>query len=145
MKKIIASSILLVAAVSVSLAGVKVFPNPWIPESGQSLSSSGGDTVKHGSLNADGWIKFEFNDPAEIVSSGELVIYDVMGNLIKRKKWILPEVVPLPNTNTTENRNRTIHWDGKNESYNYAPSGVYIWIIYIDGGKKYTGKVVVVR
>lgn len=145
MRKIIAVLILLAAVFSIAQAGVKVFPNPWIPESGQSLSPSGGDTIKHGSLNADGWIKFEFNDPAEIVSSGELVIYDVMGNLIRKRKWILPEHVPLPNTNTTENENRTIHWDGKDERYNYVPSGVYIWIIYIDGGKKYTGKVVIVR
>ncbi|MDD5020666.1 MAG: hypothetical protein PHR82_00840 [Endomicrobiaceae bacterium] len=145
MKKIILILILMSAVTTVLQAEVKVFPNPWIPESGQSLASTG-DTKKHGSLDADGWIKFEFIDYAtEPVSSGELVIYDVLGNLIRRKAWTLPEYVPLPNTNTTEDRDHTIHWDGKDNGYNFVPSGVYIWIIYVDGGKKYKGKLVIIR
>lgn len=144
MKKISLILILVFAVTAVLQADVKVFPNPWIPESGQSLASTG-DTKKHGSLDADGWIKFEFTDSTEPVVSGELVIYDVLGNLIKRRRWSLPEYVPLPNTNTTEDRTRTIHWDGKDNGYNFVPSGVYIWIIYIDGGKKYKGKLVIIR
>ena len=146
MKKIISILILILTITAVLQADIKVFPNPWIPESGQSLASTG-DTKKHGSLDADGWIKFEFTDDTEAVSglTGELVIYDVLGNLIKRRKWTLPEYVPLPNTNTTEDTDHTIHWDGKDNRYNFVPSGVYIWIIYIDGGKKYHGKLVIVR
>lgn len=145
MKNISLLLLLVFTATSVLQADVKVFPNPWIPESGQSLASTG-DTKKHGSLDTDGWIKFEFTDFDTVpVTSGELVIYDVLGNLIKRKRWSVPEYVPLPNTNTTEKTDRTIHWDGKDNGYNFVPSGVYIWIIYVDGGKKYKGKIVVIR
>ncbi len=77
--------------------------------------------------------------------SGELVIYDVLGNLVRRKAWALPEIIPLPNTNTTEDRDHTIHWVGKDNGYNFVSSGVYIWIIYIDGGKKHKGKIVIIR
>lgn len=145
MKKISLILILVFAVTAILKADVKVFPNPWIPESGQSLTSTG-DTKKHGSLDTDGWIKFEFVDFDTVpVTSGELVIYDVLGNLIKRRRWALPEYVPLPNTNTTEKTDRTIHWDGKDNGYNFVPSGVYIWIIYVDGGKKHKGKIVVIR
>lgn len=145
MKNISLILLLVFTVTAVLQADVKVFPNPWIPQSGQALTPSG-DTKKHGSLDADGWIKFEFTDFDTVpVTSGELVIYDVLGNLIKRKRWSLPEYVPLPNTNTTEKTDRTIHWDGKDNGYNFVPSGVYIWIIYVDGGKKHKGKIVVIR
>ena len=144
MKKISLILILVFVVTVVLQADVKVFPNPWIPESGQSLALTG-DTKKHGSLDADGWIKFEFTDLTDPIVSGELVIYDVLGNLVKRRNWTLPEYVPLPNTNTTEDRDYTIHWDGKDNGYNFVASGVYIWIIYVDGGKKYHGKLVIVR
>lgn len=144
MKKINLILILIFLAPVVLTAEIKVFPNPWIPESGQSLTQTG-DTKKHGSLDMDGWIKFEFNGDDESAVSGELVIYDVLGNLVRRKAWSLPEIIPLPNTNTSEDRYHTIHWDGKDNGYNFVPSGVYIWIIYIDGGKKHNGKIVVVR
>ena len=38
-----------------------------------------------------------------------------------------------------------VHWDGRNNDYEYVESGVYIWIIQEDDGSKYDGKVVVVR
>lgn len=121
-------------------ADIKVYPNPWIPESGKSLGSDN-DKMKHGGLTADGWIKFKGVE----TESGDLRIYDVAGNLVKSKKWSLTEenAVPLPQTN--KETKDIVHWDGKDNYYKYVESGVYIWILREDGGKKYSGKVVVIR
>ena len=124
---------------------IKVFPNPWIPEAGISLSEHG-DTKKYGSLDSDGWIKFQFEEkPNPENSFGELVIYDSIGNLVKKRKWKLPEHVPLPQKNPADDPEKTVHWDGKDNNYQYVESGVYIWIMYINGAKKQNGKVVVIR
>ena len=56
---------------------ITVYPNPWIPESGKSLTSNN-DKMRHGAYTSDGWIKFkgvnESNDPD---SHGDLRIYDI--------------------------------------------------------------------
>lgn len=147
MKKIIVSFLVIICCSVIIKAEnkIKVFPNPWIPEANISLSEHD-DTKKHGSLDSDGWIKFQFESvPNQENSSGELVIYDVTGNLVKRKRWKLPEYIPLPQRNTSDDPARTIHWDGKDNNYQYVESGVYIWIMYIDGARKQHGKIVVVR
>ena len=124
---------------------IKVFPNPWIPEAKISLSDHD-DTKKYGSLDSDGWIKFQFEEiPSNENSSGELLIYDITGNLVKKRKWKLPEYIPLPQKNPADDPERTIHWDGKDNNYQYVESGVYIWVMYINGAKKQNGKVVVIR
>jgi len=138
MKKIFFVCIFFICCVTALKADVKVYPNPWIPESGVSQSSTG-DTKKHGSLYADGWIKFK----GVQTETGTLTIYDVVGNLIKTINWKVPENIPLPST-TTETGD-IVHWDGRNNNYEYVESGVYIWIIKEDNGKKYNGKVVVIR
>ncbi|MFA6613889.1 MAG: hypothetical protein WCS83_03810, partial [Endomicrobiia bacterium] len=75
MKKAFLIYIFFICCVSVANADIKVYPNPWIPESGVSQSSTG-DTKKHGSLYADGWIKFK----GVQTETGTLKIYDVVGN-----------------------------------------------------------------
>jgi len=143
-KLIIVGLILTVACVFVKAESkIKVFPNPWIPEADVSLADYG-DTKKYGSLDSDGWIKFQFEE-VPTHKSGELLIYDVTGNLIKSRKWKLPEYVPLPQANPADDPEKTIHWDGRDNSYQYVESGVYIWIIYIDGDRKQNGKIVVIR
>ncbi|WP_413854068.1 hypothetical protein [Candidatus Ruminimicrobium bovinum] len=143
-KLIIVGLILTVACVFVKAESkIKVFPNPWIPEADVSLADYG-DTKKYGSLDSDGWIKFQFEE-VPTHKSGELLIYDVTGNLVKSRKWKLPEYVPLPQANPADNPEKTIHWDGRDNSYQYVESGVYIWIIYIDGDRKQNGKIVVIR
>ena len=42
-------------------------------------------------------------------------------------------------------RKHIVHWDGKNNDYEYVESGVYIWIIRENDGSKYDGKIVVIR
>lgn len=128
---------------------ITVYPNPWIPESGKSLTSYN-DRMKHGAYTSDGWIKFkgvnENNDPK---SHGDLRIYDITGHLVKHKNWTIEEEdkVPLPQTNQEllNYRGHVVHWDGKDNNYEYVESGVYIWILREAGVGKYDGKIVVVR
>ncbi len=144
---------------------IKVYPNPWIPESGKSLSTPRGDELKHGGYTADGWIKFEgvaegMADPEGNISpdySGTLRIYDITGHLIRHKRWTIGEemAIPLPELSSEidvdeqgfpyNRNNRIVHWDGRNNDYEYVESGVYIWIIQEDNGQKHDGKVVVIR
>ncbi|WP_372518864.1 hypothetical protein [Candidatus Ruminimicrobiellum ovillum] len=153
-------------------AKLKVYPNPWIPESGKSLSTSMGDEKKHGSYTADGWIKFEgvaegIPDDQIMRHGGTLRIYDITGHLIRSKRWTIEDEskIPLPETSheltpkkpegagddwwpQPEDFQRNlhiVHWDGKNNNYEYVESGVYIWIIEEDNGHKHDGKVVVIR
>ena len=134
-----------------------VYPNPWIPDSGKSLSTEIGDQMKHGSYTIDGCIKFKgVNAKNSGNCHGTLRIYDIMGNLIRYKEWTIAEEsnLPLPQT-CDELKNddvyggrkvdHIVHWDGRNNDYEYVESGVYIWIIQEDDGSKYDGKVVVVR
>lgn len=151
-------------------AKLKVYPNPWIPESGKSYNASvgaRGDEMKHGAYTADGWIKFEGvaerldGDPPPGYG-GTLRIYDITGHLIRKRRWTIQEEkdIPLPKTSVEwEKRDsgswpkpedytrsqHTVHWDGKNNNYEYVESGVYIWIIEEDDGSKHDGKVVVIR
>lgn len=128
---------------------ITVYPNPWIPESGKSLTS-GNDKMRHGAYTADGWIKFrgvnENNDPN---AHGDLRIYDITGHLVKHKNWTIEEEdrVPLPQTNQEHlnYRGHVVHWDGKDNDFKYVESGVYIWILREAGVGKYDGKIVVVR
>ena len=158
-------------------AKLKVYPNPWIPESGKSLNTNAGDEMKHGSYTTDGWIKFEGvaerlegDPPPEY--GGTLRIYDITGHLKRKKRWTIQEekTIPLPQTSrerkfetlvdkkgnivTDDEGNpvkgwtrvsNIVHWDGKNNNYEYVESGVYIWIIEEDDGSKHDGKVVVIR
>ncbi len=122
---------------------IKVYPNPWIPESGKSLGNNN-DKMKHGSYTADGWIKFK----GVTSSYGNLKIYDITGKLIKNKNWTIDEEkrLPVPQTSDEQKyRDSIVHWDGKDNDYNYVESGVYIWILKEAGGKKHDGKIVVVR
>ena len=135
-----------VSAVYAKSKTISVYPNPWIPESGKSLTD-GNDKMKHGSYTADGWIKFK----GVTSSSGNLKIYDVTGKLMRDKNWTIDEEknIPLPQT-CKEKKERDaginfVHWDGKDNDYNYVESGVYIWILRESNGKKHDGKVVVVR
>ncbi|MBO7610979.1 MAG: hypothetical protein J6T23_02080 [Elusimicrobia bacterium] len=140
-------------------AKLKVYPNPWIPESGKSLNTNvgeSGDEMKHGAYTADGWIKFNGVDS----DSGTLAIYDITGHIVRYKKWTMAEetTIPLP-VSCHEYKmydedgefpgsrilDHTVHWDGKNNNYEYVESGVYIWIIQESNGHKHDGKVVVVR
>ncbi len=125
-----------------------VYPNPWIPESGKSLDNGMNNRLKHGSYTADGWIKFKgVNASGNRYCKGDLRIYDITGHLVKYKEWIIDEEmnIPLPQTHKEGDRLHIVHWDGKNNDYEYVESGVYIWIIREDDGSKYDGKVVVVR
>ncbi len=122
---------------------ISVYPNPWIPESGKSLTDNN-DQMKHGSYTADGWIKFR----GVTATSGNLKIYDITGKLVRDKNWTIDEEksVPIPQTSSEQSyRNSIVHWDGKDNNYNYVESGVYIWILREANGKKHDGKVVVVR
>lgn len=124
-----------------------VYPNPWIPESGKSLSTERGDKMKHGAYTVDGWIKFKgVNSKNDPDCHGDLRIYDITGHLVRSKDWTIAEEksLPLPQTNQ-EDRDHAVHWDGKNNDCEYVESGVYIWIIRENDGSKYDGKVVVVR
>lgn len=63
-----------------------VYPNPWIPESGISAvpdDPNRKNTLKHGHLSAEGWIKFAGMQK----DTGTLKIYDVTGNLVKNFRW----------------------------------------------------------
>ena len=125
-----------------------VYPNPWIPESGKSLNTERGDQMKHGAYTADGWIKFKgVNAGGRQDCCGDLRIYDITGHLVKYKEWTITEEmnIPLPQTHKEGDRMHIVHWDGKNNDYEYVESGVYIWIIRENDGSKYDGKVVVVR
>ncbi len=78
---------------------VKVFPNPWIPES---------NTGKHGSYTVT--IKFE----GLPTTSGTVHIYNSTGELVRKLQW----------ANSAET-----YWDGRNDRHEYVASGVYIWVI----------------
>ena len=143
-------------------AKLKVYPNPWIPESGKSLNTNAGDEMKHGAYTADGWIKFEGvfesgRDDDETSSyGGTLAIYDITGHLVRFKHWTIEEECRIPLPQPCKERyigedgkwhrhNKIVHWDGKNNNYEYVESGVYIWIIEEDDGSKHDGKIVVIR
>ncbi len=138
---------------------LKVYPNPWIPESGKSLDTVKGDELKHGAYTVDGWIKFK--GVAKNITDfsgygGTLRIYDITGHLVKSKRWTHDEEVSLALPQTCDELkedeeyggrkiDHIVHWDGRNNANEYVESGVYIWIITEDNGSKYDGKVVVVR
>jgi flagellar hook assembly protein FlgD len=91
---------------SVSAYAVKVYPNPWIPD-----SKTEGD--RHG--NYTGII---FDDISE--SGGTIQIYNATGELVRKISW---------------SSGKQTRWDGKNDRSEYVGSGVYIWVIK-DGGTK---------
>lgn len=150
MKKIILFSIaLLFIGAPIYAKKLIVYPNPWIPESGKSLNTQRGDQIKHGAYTADGWIKFKgVNSKNDDNCYGILRIYDITGHIVKEKNWTIQEEksIPLPQPYLDkEDRDHTVHWDGKDNNYEYVESGVYIWIIKENDGSKYDGKVVVIR
>ena len=161
-----------------------VYPNPWIPESG--ISGLKDDevkknTLKHGHLSAEGWIKFAGMQK----NTGTLRIYDVTGNLVRNFRWntddeegnfpvaeyefssithvsttVVNEIEGSTTTTNTmyinyweaqeyhdkvTNGYKIIHWDGKDNNYEYVKSGVYIWILTEDGGRSHHGKIAIVR
>lgn len=142
-----------------------VYPNPWIPEAGISTTEDTNrkNTLKHGHLTAEGWIKFAGMQK----DTGSLKIYDITGNLVRNFHWNAQseqnnfpvsrfemstskgnlidyyETQEYADVNT--NKYKIIHWDGKDNNYEYVKSGVYIWILTEDGGNSHHGKLVVVR
>ncbi|MCX5781686.1 MAG: T9SS type A sorting domain-containing protein [Elusimicrobia bacterium] len=100
---------------SLLLADVSVAPVPWIPESGK---------AKTGTL-AEG-VTFR-----GVPSSGEISIYTISGNLVRKIEC---------NNDVTVNTK----WDGKNDSGQYVSSGVYLWVVK-SSEKTQTGKLIVVR
>lgn len=143
-----------------------VYPNPWIPESGVSTTEDTNrkNTIKHGHLSAEGWIKFAGMQK----DTGTLKIYDITGNLIKNFRWNADqeksnfpisqyEFSKVPGDGTIDyyetqeysdiytNNYKIIHWDGKDNNFEYVKSGVYIWILTEDGGRSHHGKLVVIR
>ena len=150
-------SIFLLSPVYAKSNKLKVYPNPWIPESGKSLDTERGDQMKHGAYTSDGWVKFE----GVKASSGTLRIYDITGHLIRNKNWTMTEEqqIPLPETSSevlmnpdgtiSGRKGEIVHWDGKNNDCEYVESGVYIWIITgtdgVNNNIKYDGKIVVIR
>ncbi len=144
-----------------------VYPNPWIPESGVSTTEDTNrkNTIKHGHLSAEGWIKFAGMQK----STGTLRIYDITGNLIRNFHWNWEqekanfpvsqyEFSKIPGTGDgtidyyetqewadKQNDLKIIHWDGKDNNFEHVKSGVYIWILTEDGGRSHHGKLVVVR
>ncbi len=161
LKKTILFFILVLFCIPVyAKAKLKVYPNPWIPESGKSLSTSRGDEMKHGAYTADGWVKFSGISSKVAISpdsyGGTLRIYDITGHLIRYKEWTLGNErripLPLPCDELKDDEeyggrklDHIVHWDGKNNDCEYVESGVYIWIITEDDGSKHDGKVVVIR
>ena len=159
-KKIVAFFVIALFCMPVyAKSKIKVYPNPWIPDSNKSLDTGAGDQMKNGAYTADGWVKF-YGVARNIEDSsnygGTLRIYDITGHLVRLKKWTVAgeALVPLPQTcdelKTDEDyggikRDHIVHWDGKNNDYEYVESGVYIWIIQEDDGQKHDGKLVVVR
>jgi hypothetical protein len=106
----------LFGAVNLSVDDVMVAPVPWIPEDGTGI---------HGTLA--GGITFR-NLPYE----GEIRIFTISGALVKKT-----ELHSFINPNGYS-------WDGKNEDGEYVASGVYLWMVKSEQGKK-TGKLMVVR
>lgn len=141
-----------------------VYPNPWIPESGVSTTEDTNrkNTIKHGHLSAEGWIKFAGMQK----NTGTLKIYDVTGNLIRNFHWnsdqentnfpvsqyefskVGDSIIDYYETQEwadKKNELKIIHWDGKDNNFEYVKSGVYIWILTEDGGRSHHGKLVVIR
>lgn len=152
-------SIFLLAPVYAKSNKLQVYPNPWIPKSGKSLDTKKGDEMKHGSYTIDGCIKFR-GVAANMTDfsgyGGTLRIYDITGHLIRSKRWTHAEETSLALPQTCDELkedkeyggrkiDHIVHWDGRNNAYEYVESGVYIWIITEDNGSKYDGKVVVIR
>lgn len=145
---IVSVVIFLIGPVYAKKNKLTVYPNPWIPKSGKSLNTKMGDEMKHGAYTADGWIKFKgVNSKNSDGCRGDLRIYDITGHLVKYKEWTIEEEknIPLPQTHKEGDRMHIVHWDGKNNDYEYVESGVYIWVIRENDGSKYDGKVVVIR
>lgn len=158
-------------AVNIPKNKIIVYPNPWIPESGISGVEDDAvkkNTLKHGHLSAEGWIKFAGMQQ----KTGTLRIYDITGNLVRNFHWNTDDerdffpvaeyefssVTPISGSSTTinyyetqehydkeTNGYRIIHWDGKDNNYEYVKSGVYIWILTEDGGNSHHGKIAIVR
>ena len=125
------------------------------------------NTTKHGHLDTEGWIKFAGMQK----ETGSLRIYDVTGNLVRNFRWNTTneksnfpverfeysirkddgiidyyesqEYSDIKDENP--NRYKIIHWDGKDNNFEYVKSGVYIWILSEDGGLTHHGKIAVVR
>ncbi len=140
-------------------AKLKVYPNPWIPDSNKSLDTEMGDEMRHGAYTSDGWVKFYgVAKNVEDFSNygGTLRIYDITGHLVRSKRWTNQEETSIPIPQTCDELkdddkyngrkiDHIVHWDGKDNDCEYVESGVYIWIITEDNGSKYDGKIVVVR
>lgn len=90
-------------------------PVPWVPE---------GNKRATGNLT-DG-ITF-----VNLPENGEILIYTVSGNFVKRLEFI-------------NNSDHKLKWYGKNEGEEDVASGVYFWIAKTDSGTK-TGKLVIIR
>ncbi|MCB4790370.1 MAG: hypothetical protein LHV68_00620 [Elusimicrobia bacterium] len=106
----------LFGALNLSVDDVIVAPVPWVPELGD---------VAKGTLA--GGITFR-NLPYQ----GEIRIYTVSGELVRKidlNSFIDPNGYA---------------WDGKNGDGKYVASGVYLWVVRSDQGKK-TGKLIVIR
>ncbi|MDR2395987.1 MAG: hypothetical protein LBD57_05250 [Endomicrobium sp.] len=78
---------------------IKVYPNPWIPESKNSSQGSLSGGITFAELPTDG---------------GEIDIYSIFGEIVRKLRW---------------DYGSTVNWDGKNDQGEYVASGVYMWTI----------------
>ncbi|MDI6642305.1 MAG: hypothetical protein QME68_08370, partial [Elusimicrobiota bacterium] len=105
----------IIGMLNYSTIDVQVYPVPWVPEDGKSLTG----TLQEG-------ISF-INLPVE----GELSIYTITGELVKKIEF-------------KDNYEGKRTWYGENQEGNKVASGVYLWIVKSPKDKK-TGKLIVIR
>jgi Flagellar hook capping protein len=104
---------------TVCAQAVKVYPNPWIPDSKT-------ENDKHGNF----YEGIKFSDLPD--DRGTIYIYNSTGELVRKVTW-----------EGSRGIDGDVFWDGRNDRHEYVASGVYIWVIKSGGSK--TGKIVIIR
>ena len=99
---IIISALFVVAGAAYA---VKVYPNPWIPD------SKGGSHGDYKGVNFDGLSN----------KGGTTYIHNATGELVRKLSWPEGEI--------------SVKWNGRNDRGEYVASGVYIWVVNDGGTK----------